>query len=148
MDGQLARDWDGCFFYRTGECSPEGPRQPGLDLPCKAQVREGWSGYCQCADGRQTYHVGCENHAPFRCEDACRVPEDWCADAPVLKPCRWPPRVTHSGRSGFAGCAIRTFMTTASVTSAAEPPIRYATRHSGPCPKLSAPVSDSRRLAG
>ena len=82
MDGQLARDWDGCFFYRTGECSPEGPRQPGLDLPCKAQVREGWSGYCQCADGRQTYHVGCENHAPFRCEDACRVPEDWCADNP------------------------------------------------------------------
>ena len=72
MDGQLARDWDGCFFYRTGECSPEGPRQPGLDLPCKAQVREGWSGYCQCADGRQTYHVGCENHAPFRCEE---VPE-------------------------------------------------------------------------
>merc|ERR1712146_590612 len=45
-----------------------------------AQVREGWSGYCQCVDGRQTYHVGCENHAPFTCEQACRVPEDWLCD--------------------------------------------------------------------
>lgn len=80
IDGRLQRDWDNCKFFRTGECSPAGPRLPGLDLSCTAQVREGWSGFCQCADGRQTYHVGCENHAPFRCSDACRVPEDWLCD--------------------------------------------------------------------
>jgi hypothetical protein len=77
---RTTRDWDNCRFYRTGECSPEGPRLPALDLSCTAQVREGWSGYCQCADGRKTYHVGCENHPPFSCSEACRVPEDWHCD--------------------------------------------------------------------
>ena len=69
-----------CRFLRTTECSPNGPREAGLDLACTAQVREGRSGYCQCADGRTTYHVGCENHPPFTCYDACRVPEDWRCD--------------------------------------------------------------------
>lgn len=80
VDGQLQRDWDGCKFLRTAECSPEGPRLPDLDLRCSAQVREGWSGYCQCVDGRQTYHKGCESHPPFSCQQACRVPEDWLCD--------------------------------------------------------------------
>lgn len=80
IGGRIDHEYDGCKFYRTGECSPEGPREPGLDLSCTSQIREGWSGYCQCVDGRQTYHVGCENHAPFTCEQACRVPEDWLCD--------------------------------------------------------------------
>eukprot|EP01051_Picozoa_sp_SAG22_P006809 SAG22_NODE_459_length_10228_cov_9.593642_6_plen_592_part_00 len=69
-----------CMFRRTTECSPNGPRELSLDLACTAQIREGWSGFCECADGRTTYHVGCENHPPFTCYDACRVPEDWTCD--------------------------------------------------------------------
>ena len=69
-----------CAFHQTAGCSPFGARQPTEDKPCSAIVKQGWSGYCKCADGRQTFPVGCGKHPPFTCADACRVPEEWTCD--------------------------------------------------------------------
>ena len=52
-------------------CTATGKRQPQIDLDCKARIKNGWSGYCECEGGRRTKEVGCE-HAAFRCKDECR----------------------------------------------------------------------------
>lgn len=60
-----------CVSWRqTGNCDPDGPREPTKDLPCSDEVPEDASGFCECADGRKAEKSGC-GHALFTCADAC-----------------------------------------------------------------------------
>ena len=55
---------------QTGECRPDGPREPEGDKPCDATVPKGHSGYCECAGEVRVRQVGCV-HAPFACAPSC-----------------------------------------------------------------------------
>ena len=67
---------DSCVSWRqTEECSASGPRQPISDRPCKSVVEEGWSGYCECQNGRKVKEVGC-GHESFSCQEACMTEEE------------------------------------------------------------------------
>lgn len=64
-------------FRETGNCSADGPRQPGGDKPCGVTVRcragACPSGYCECRDGERLQPVDCRpgSRGPFTCNEKC-----------------------------------------------------------------------------
>ena len=51
---------EGCVSWRqTAGCDPNGDSESSGDRPCDVTVQEGWSGYCECADGIKLQLVGC-----------------------------------------------------------------------------------------
>ena len=76
-DPQAAADREKCISWRqTGECSPNGKRQPQQDVGCDKIVRNGWSGYCECDSGVRAGETVCE-HQPFKCVDKCAAQWAW-----------------------------------------------------------------------
>lgn len=62
----------GCIMWRqTSDCSAHGPREPQNDKRCSDAIVSGWSGYCECANGR-TLEKDC---TPFD----IRSCGSWCA---------------------------------------------------------------------
>lgn len=67
---------DSCVSWRqTENCDFKGDRQPESDRPCNEEVQHGWSGFCECKDGRRAAEVGCR-HAVFTCQDECTTKEE------------------------------------------------------------------------
>ena len=66
-----------CVKWRqTGECSPDGPREPIKDQRCYRVIDDGWSGYCECDNGRKMMEKGCEIGDFSTCDEACTVGKD------------------------------------------------------------------------
>jgi len=72
----------GCRGWRqTGNCDPNGPREPQNDKGCFAtidfrddlgqMIESKVSGYCECADGRKTMQKGCSWGSHHTCKAAC-----------------------------------------------------------------------------
>ena len=62
----------GCVGWRqTGGCSSSGPRESRLDRTCSAIIQNGWSGYCECTDGRKVNEQGCSSGKYRTCNEAC-----------------------------------------------------------------------------
>ena len=60
-----------CISWRqTGDCRPDGPREPGKDKPCGDSIASTNSGYCECANSVLVSLVGC-GHPAFACNDEC-----------------------------------------------------------------------------
>jgi hypothetical protein len=67
-----SHDKYGCVSWRqTGNCSPDGPREPRKDKKCLEIVMETQSGYCECAWGRVEMN-GCR-HNRVQCARECMV---------------------------------------------------------------------------
>ena len=63
-----------CIKWRqTHGCDPNGEREVQGDQECMTLVKRGWSGYCECENGRRGYEVGCD-HGLFTCDKACKDP--------------------------------------------------------------------------
>ena len=61
-----------CVSWRqTGNCDPNGPREPEHDLGCDKPVPNAASGFCECFGGRKASLEGC-GHLGFTCADACK----------------------------------------------------------------------------
>jgi hypothetical protein len=67
-----------CVSWRqTDHCDPAGARLNGSDIPCKAEVPAGASGFCECLDPAEPEGLPFRlakstcDHAPFRCKDVC-----------------------------------------------------------------------------
>ena len=64
---------EACLGWRqTGNCDPDGPREPKNDLSCSAQVPGPASGYCECFGGRKAVPSHC-GHVPFTCVAECLI---------------------------------------------------------------------------
>ena len=61
-----------CAWRQTGECRWDGPRQRGNDKGRCVVISEGWSGYCECPDGRKVMKKGCEKSGYITCNEACQ----------------------------------------------------------------------------
>ena len=62
-----------CVKWRqTGQCKSDGPREPNNDKECVSVIADGWSGYCECADGRKALEKGCDDHVYATCNQACK----------------------------------------------------------------------------
>ena len=61
-----------CFWRQAGGCRWDGPREGDRDKGCCANIADGWSGYCECADGTKTMKKGCEKGAFSSCKEACQ----------------------------------------------------------------------------
>ena len=49
----------GCLGWKqTGGCSPHGPREPQYDKGCATTIESGWSGFCDCGNGRKAMDKG------------------------------------------------------------------------------------------
>ena len=63
-----------CVKWRqTGGCDAQGSREPSNDKSCSAKILDGWSGYCDCGDGRKIMEKGCHRHRYSNCNDACKA---------------------------------------------------------------------------
>ena len=70
-DGTTLSTATECVGWRqTTGCDPAGERDAAGDLGCADRVKNGLSGYCECADGRRSMVVTCA-HSPFTCGNAC-----------------------------------------------------------------------------
>eukprot|EP00759_Apiculatamorpha_spiralis_P007656 PhF_6_TR14895/c0_g1_i2/m.23229 len=58
------------FWIQTEGCDPHGKPEEGERRSCHDHIEDGWSGYCECGDGRR-YNVGCK-HDVFTCETVCK----------------------------------------------------------------------------
>ena len=64
-----------CVSWRqTGNCDPNGPREPDKDQHCLTSILETSSGYCECYGGRKAQLSSC-GHTSFTCEQACYFTE-------------------------------------------------------------------------
>ena len=64
-----------CVAWRqTGNCDPNGAREPTHDQPCNATIPLSASGYCECEGGRKAQLSHC-GHLGFTCTNACRFTE-------------------------------------------------------------------------
>ena len=62
---------DVCVAWRqTGNCDPNGEREPLADESCFTAIAPGRSGYCECR-ARPNVEYMCE-HLEFTCEELCR----------------------------------------------------------------------------
>ena len=62
----------GCISWRqTSDCDPDGKREPEYDKECSRQIKNGWSGYCECGDGSEKMKKGCGTGTGATCNDAC-----------------------------------------------------------------------------
>ena len=43
-----------CFWRQSGGCTWDGPREEIYDRGCCDTISDGWSGYCECANGTKT----------------------------------------------------------------------------------------------
>jgi len=62
------------MWRQTGDCSPDGPREPQQDLPCDEAISGQASGYCECEGGRKAQLSNC-GHVGFTCKQACLFTE-------------------------------------------------------------------------
>jgi alpha-mannosidase len=62
-----------CVSWRqTGNCDPNGPREPDNDKTCDTVIKGSPSGFCECEGGVRRYMTGCqEKDFNFTCSDAC-----------------------------------------------------------------------------
>jgi hypothetical protein len=61
-----------CVMWRqTGNCDPDGPRQPRDDKSCDVVIQDGISGYCECAGGIRKKRAACSVGAYATCNLAC-----------------------------------------------------------------------------
>lgn len=61
----------GCVSWRqTAGCTPDGARESHGDRDCTMGIPNGWSGYCECADGRRAAPSTC-THRTFTCAQEC-----------------------------------------------------------------------------
>jgi len=71
IDDSVNSTLEQCVSWRqTGNCDPNGPREPGNDKPCSAWINTQPSGYCECFGGRRANLNSC-NQGGFTCFDAC-----------------------------------------------------------------------------
>ena len=61
-----------CFWRQSASCRWDGPREEGSDKGCCDTIADGWSGYCECANGTITMKKGCEEGASSSCKEACQ----------------------------------------------------------------------------
>lgn len=61
-----------CFWRQSGGCRWDGPREESNDKGCCYIIADGWSGYCECANGTITMKKGCEEGASSSCKEACQ----------------------------------------------------------------------------
>ena len=65
-----------CVKWRqTKECKSDGPRWPKKDKSCDTPIEVGWSGYCECSDGKIAMEKGCISGRYRTCNDACSLLE-------------------------------------------------------------------------
>jgi hypothetical protein len=58
-----------CVSWRqTTSCVASGAREDWNDKACDVAIESGWSGYCECANGRVNADCG---HATATCDEAC-----------------------------------------------------------------------------
>jgi len=65
----------GCSWRQTGNCDPNGPREPHSDRACWEQIPAGWSGFCDCNGNnyKDWDEPGYDcSSTPYRCDTACR----------------------------------------------------------------------------
>lgn len=61
-----------CVRWRqTGQCNPNGQREPQGDRGCREEIPAGSSGYCECGQGRRARMSTCD-HRPFSCKEECK----------------------------------------------------------------------------
>jgi hypothetical protein len=73
VDPNATKDQDSCVAWRqTGNCDPNGPREPAADKPCTAVIDGPQSGYCECGNGRKAAESHC-GHIGLTCADACII---------------------------------------------------------------------------
>ena len=62
-----------CVKWRqTGGCSPNGAHEEQYDKDCSTPLDKGWSGYCECEDGRKALEKECNKEFRHKtCEAAC-----------------------------------------------------------------------------
>jgi hypothetical protein len=71
MDPNANKTETGCVAWRqTGNCDPNGPREPTHDQSCTTTIPFPSSGYCECFGGRKASATGC-GHPAFTCAKAC-----------------------------------------------------------------------------
>ena len=51
----------------------DGTREETKDKGCCNEISEGWSGYCECANGTIAMKKGCEKGTYSRCNEACKT---------------------------------------------------------------------------
>lgn len=62
----------GCVKWRqTGNCSSTGPSESSNDQACDVEIESGWSGYCECANGK-AMEKGCSGLPYTTCQEACQ----------------------------------------------------------------------------
>jgi hypothetical protein len=72
-DPNATKDQDACVAWRqTGNCDPNGPREPQKDQSCTAVIDGPQSGYCECGNGRKAAESHC-GHIGLTCADACII---------------------------------------------------------------------------
>lgn len=108
-----------CVKWRqTNNCKGNAERDPANDKDCKAQIFDGWSGYCECvviANGvEKKYEKDC-GHKVFSCDYVCEhngeePPTNLPAQPPVDE--EKPPAVDdgHNHETEEAKTARRTFI--------------------------------------
>ena len=63
-----------CLGWRqTGDCRPDGPREPYNDRDCNVVIERGNSGYCECAGGKRHGARTCASYDAklVRCDKVC-----------------------------------------------------------------------------
>ncbi len=65
-------------WQQTGACSATGPREPGNDKACDADIEAGWSGFCECVGGVVGADCG---HPRNNCRNVCRQ-AGWSSEPP------------------------------------------------------------------
>ena len=63
------------MWRQTGDCQPDGPREPENDRNCDEHI-EYESGFCECRNGQKAMKKGCElpyyNDVNYdTCQEAC-----------------------------------------------------------------------------
>jgi endoplasmic reticulum resident protein 44 len=63
-------DLSSCSWRQTGNCDPNGPREPELDSDCLTLIVRGRSGVCDCGVDGIKINFTCE-HETVTCEEEC-----------------------------------------------------------------------------
>ena len=66
-------------WRQTKDCNPDGRREPENDKDCFTEIKVGWSGFCDCKDGRKMMKHGCDQGCGKNCDTACKTGVQECS---------------------------------------------------------------------
>lgn len=69
--GDFTRKGQCVAWRQTGDCDPDGAREPFFDRYCDVRISAGISGFCDCGGGVRKNLVSCSNRKSFVCEEVC-----------------------------------------------------------------------------